>query len=597
MKIEIRADNSVHIEGYVNAVERDSNEIIVPTVGRCVEQIRAGAFGQALGSGADVDILENHSRKLGSISQGNLSLHEDSIGLHASTDITDEDIVGKARRGELKGWSFGFVCTDSEIEQRAGNVPRRIVKALSLSEVSLIDGAYKPCYNGTLVEVRSEGDIIEYRGGIDEVVEVETDADSTEIENDVEERAEEVDYSYYDAMLRYLELRYNPYHDPGNGRFTSGGGGGGGSVLVIPEGHKGVYTGYKKAMQKSISSASDLAAERVKAMGGYVDEYGNFSFAEHGGLKMNMGLANSAPTETIDVKTGLTSSSANDIIETEKTTGKTVRDNGSSLYNAIGHARYEEVCQQIDNCQNKNLQQLYRNNINNMDVSFSLNNPGSHQKNGSNKIELNELGENHTAGRERNSVIFHEGAHAIDNQLGGGGANQYYSLSWNNGSFMNSLQSEINDYVNARNNRLKSEYETQKNNAEWLRKNVVPTEQGKQLSDEVVVAAYGNRKYTKSIAYTSIKNEVHKIYEGADNTASHQAGCVSDIFGLGTNNKAKNGMGHNDKYAQKSDFSLPVETFAEFSECTISGHTDIIKSYFPKSYAQYEQMLTDGAAK
>ena len=169
MKIEIRADNSVHIEGYVNAVERDSNEIIVPT--------------EALGSGADVDILENHSRKLGSISQGNLSLHEDSIGLHASTDITDADIVGKARRGELKGWSFGFVCTDSEIEQRAGNVPRRIVKALSLSEVSLIDGAYKPCYNGTLVEVRSEGDIIEYRGGIDDDIEVETSADSTENEN------------------------------------------------------------------------------------------------------------------------------------------------------------------------------------------------------------------------------------------------------------------------------------------------------------------------------------------------------------------------------------------------------------------------------
>lgn len=203
MKIEIRADNSVHIEGYVNAVERDSNIINVPSVGRCVEQIRAGAFTQALNSGADVDILENHSRKLGSISQGNLSLHEDNIGLRASTDITDADIVGKARRGELKGWSFGFVCTDSEIEKRAGNVPRRIVKALSLSEVSLIDGAYKPCYNGTLVEVRSEGDIIEYRGGIDDKIET----NSTEIENDVEERSEKVDYSYYDALLRYHELR------------------------------------------------------------------------------------------------------------------------------------------------------------------------------------------------------------------------------------------------------------------------------------------------------------------------------------------------------------------------------------------------------
>lgn len=233
MKIEIRADNSVHIEGYVNAVERDSNIINVPSVGRCVEQIRAGAFGQSLRSGADVAILENHdiSRRLGSTSQGNLTLCEDNIGLRASTDITDEDIAGKARRGELRGWSFGFVCTDSEIEQRAGNVPRRIVKGLSLSEVSLIDGAYKPCYNGTLVEVRSEGNFMEYRSGVDEATEII-----------VEERAEDVDYSYYDALLRYCELRYNPYHDPGNGRFCSGGGAGGSygdSILYVPNKKKG----------------------------------------------------------------------------------------------------------------------------------------------------------------------------------------------------------------------------------------------------------------------------------------------------------------------------------------------------------------------
>lgn len=34
----------------------------------------------------------------------------------------------------------------------------------------------------------------------------------------------EPDYSYYDALLRYCELRYNPNHDPSNGRFCSGSG-------------------------------------------------------------------------------------------------------------------------------------------------------------------------------------------------------------------------------------------------------------------------------------------------------------------------------------------------------------------------------------
>ena len=260
MKIEIRADNSVHIEGYVNAVERDSNIINVPSVGRCVEQIRAGAFGQALSSGADVAILENHdtARKLGSTSQGNLKLCEDNIGLRASADITDADIAGKARRGELKGWSFGFICTDSEIEQRAGNVPRRIVKGMTLSEVSLIDGAYKPCYNGTLVEVRSEGNLMEYRSGVEEP-----------IETIIEERAEEPDYSYYDALLQYHELRSNGknYTKGKGGKFTgSTPGGGSGSGAGAPASASETYGIPKKSSVTKRLTDEELSG-KIKSSG------------------------------------------------------------------------------------------------------------------------------------------------------------------------------------------------------------------------------------------------------------------------------------------------------------------------------------------
>lgn len=295
MKIEVRAGNAVHIEGYVNAVERDSHIITVPSIGQCVEQIRAGVFDKALRAASDVMMLENHdeTRKLGSISEGNLKLYEDNIGLRAIADIVDADIADKARRKMLKGWSFGFICTDSEIEQRAGNVPRRIVKGMMLSEVSLIDGAYKPCYNGTLVEVRSEGDIIEYRGGIDETVEVNTPTDnsdtptensnsttensnSTTVDETVETRSEEPDYSYYDAMLRYHELRYNPYHDD-KGRFCSGGGGGGGGVLVVPKGQKGkgFYVGASDrdfAEQALATEYEEWKKVRQNAQGGQTAE-------------------------------------------------------------------------------------------------------------------------------------------------------------------------------------------------------------------------------------------------------------------------------------------------------------------------------------
>lgn len=202
---EIRND-SVHIEGYVNAVERDSN-VINTREGRCVENVTAGAFGEALSRAENVDILLNHNteRKLGSTSEGNLKLYEDAIGLRAETDVTDADVIEKARKGELRGWSFGFVANKTELEKRSQGVPRRHINAMDIYEVSIIDNTMKPCYNGCNVEVRAEGEI-EYRG---------TDV------------MESINRNEQEQMKLELEMRYNPYHDPSTGRFTSGGGSGG----------------------------------------------------------------------------------------------------------------------------------------------------------------------------------------------------------------------------------------------------------------------------------------------------------------------------------------------------------------------------------
>lgn len=242
MDFEIRADGVLHIEGYVNAVERDSRIVMCPECGKCVEQIAAGAFGNALRAAKNVDMLLNHDkgRKIGSTSEGTLALTEDSIGLRASADITDEEVVEKARNGLLRGWSFGFRATDTEIEQRSQGVPRRHVKALNISEVSLIDDRYRPCYAGTSIELRAD--------------EGAEEADFTElrIDTSAHEKTDTPDYSSYEARLarvrmRELELRaeeaelhFNPYHDPQNGRFTTANGGGSGGFLYS-KGGKSAY--------------------------------------------------------------------------------------------------------------------------------------------------------------------------------------------------------------------------------------------------------------------------------------------------------------------------------------------------------------------
>ena len=170
MKINIRAD-SVEIEGYVNAIERNSKPLW-SRMGQFIERICKGAFKKALKRNDDVKILLNHdpSRELGSTKQGNLELEEDNIGLKARAIITDKEVVEKAKNGDLVGWSFGF--TDREVENTIERgMPLRAVKDLNLEEVSILDRTKTPAYDGTLIMSRDDDGELHFRGEdfIDEV--------------------------------------------------------------------------------------------------------------------------------------------------------------------------------------------------------------------------------------------------------------------------------------------------------------------------------------------------------------------------------------------------------------------------------------------
>ena len=172
MKIQIRSD-SVEIEGYVNAVGRDSRPMRDRSTGeRFVEQIVPGAFTRAL-SRNDVDLLLDHDEKrlLGN-TKTNLELTEDSIGLKARATVTDKEVIEKARAGKLRGWSFGFYDRDSRSEEAREGLKRRYVEDMELKEVSIIDDRKLPCYEGTLISTRADellqGETLEERAEVTE---------------------------------------------------------------------------------------------------------------------------------------------------------------------------------------------------------------------------------------------------------------------------------------------------------------------------------------------------------------------------------------------------------------------------------------------
>lgn len=183
MKIKIRND-SVEIEGYVNAVERKSRPLM-SRMGKFIERICKGAFKKSIERNDDVRLLLNHdpNKDLGGTRDGNLELTEDNIGLHARATISDKDVVQKARNGDLVGWSFGFLDRDVEQKRDEDGLPLRDVKDLDLKEVSLLDKSKTPAYDGTLVAVRSEEESIFYG---------ETFADDIHIREETSEETNEV---------------------------------------------------------------------------------------------------------------------------------------------------------------------------------------------------------------------------------------------------------------------------------------------------------------------------------------------------------------------------------------------------------------------
>ena len=213
MEIIVRNDK-VEIDGYVNAIERNSKPLR-SRIGEFVERICKGAFDKSLKRNADVQILLNHdkSRNLGSIKKGNLELREDNIGLRAKTVIEDADVVEKARKGELVGWSFGF--RDVDVEKREENgMPLRLVKDLDLVEVSILDKTRTPAYDGTLIMAR-DNDIQFYGEALIDEINIREYADNAEAEEDnatpdetqsqQEEHPDEIDYSEYEKMIEDMK--------------------------------------------------------------------------------------------------------------------------------------------------------------------------------------------------------------------------------------------------------------------------------------------------------------------------------------------------------------------------------------------------------
>lgn len=152
MQIEIRADGA-HISGYVNVTEKKSRPVITPH-GKVIEEIEPRAFEQAIERAGNITVTvdHDHTHVYASTDEGTVTLYEDAIGLHADVIIKDETLIELAKKGKIRGWSFGMYNVVDTLEQRAEGLPIRRISSLDLDHITLVVNKY-PAYGYTVEEL------------------------------------------------------------------------------------------------------------------------------------------------------------------------------------------------------------------------------------------------------------------------------------------------------------------------------------------------------------------------------------------------------------------------------------------------------------
>ena len=168
MNIEVRADGA-RITGYVNVTEKKSRPVITPR-GKVIEEIEPRAFAEAISRAGNITVTVDHDKShiYASTDDGTVTLKEDAIGLHADVLIKDKNLIELAKKGKIRGWSFGMYNVKDSMEERAGDLPIRHIKALDLDHLTLVVKK-SPIYSATSVELRAGEDIeLETRASLDE---------------------------------------------------------------------------------------------------------------------------------------------------------------------------------------------------------------------------------------------------------------------------------------------------------------------------------------------------------------------------------------------------------------------------------------------
>lgn len=188
--------------------------------------------------------------------------------------------------------------------------------------------------------------------------------------------------------------------------------------------------------------------------------------------------------------------------------------------------------------------------------------------------------------RKPYETMFHEFGHNIDHLAGkksGFGHGSYFSHSYQNGAFSNTLKQEVSDLVQKELNQLKESFKSAENTREWIEQHqdYFPSWEYKYL--------YENPHLVKP----SIKLVYNAIGKRLLALPADEQSAISDIFEGASGAKIKSGWGHGASYWKRPG-SLAAEAFANLFSTAVTNPKAYkrLKETLPNSVKIFEEMLS-----
>ena len=276
-----------------------------------------------------------------------------------------------------------------------------------------------------------------------------------------------------------------------------------------------------------------------------------------------------------------------------KNRSDTVRRNyNNGLSKGIGNQHYDAMTEKVESCNHQAFKTFWETTQDNVEVADTKHKGTAYTDPRGNRIHIDlERTANGTAQKAPYQTAFHECAHAIDWKVGDG--KTYFSVTYKNGIFAQTIIEEITEQINSLTEQAKKDIESHGNDLDWLYKNGYVDEWEKYTIETSI--KYGIRSrlpliFKKELVYKKIINDINRLPAIARTD-------ISDIIDGVTKGKTKSGHGYD--YWRRTvksygtNAGIAMEAFAEMTSATVTNPQSLaeIKKRLPKSYAIYEEMI------